>query len=178
LDPGREVSLGALLLAALLSAGCGVFADKSPKIRKGSMVRIHYTLEVDGKTIDDTRGRGPLEFQEGSGRVIQGLEEQVMGLSAGGEKTFTVPPEKGYGLRDPGAVRRLPLSRFGAQAAKLRPGESVRGTRGGRPATARVLALDRGYVTLDFNHPYAGKILTFKVKVIGVGPGGPSRRRT
>ena len=167
----------AAVIAVVLSAGCGIFGERAPKIRKGSMVRIHYTLEVDGQRIDATYGRGPVEFQEGSGRVVEGLEEQVLGLRAGGEKTIVVPPEKGYGLRDAGAVQRVPLSRFGNQAAKLRPGASIRGVRGGRLVSARVISVDRENATLDFNHPYAGKTLTFKVKVIDVGSAGAARRR-
>jgi len=168
---------GAALLAAFLWAGCGVFAERSPKIRKGSLVRIHYTLEVDGQRVDATYGRGPLEFQEGSGRVVEGLEEQILGLQAGGEKVVVVPPEKGYGPRDPAAVRRIPLSRFGAQAAKLRPGGSIRGLRGARVTSARVLSVDRESVTLDFNHPYAGKTLTFRVRVVDVGSARAARRK-
>jgi len=167
----------AAALAAFLLAGCGLFTQRAPKIRKGSLVRIHYTLEADGRPIDSTYAREPVEFQAGRGRLIEGLEAQVMGLKEGDEKTVVVAPEQGYGPRDQGAVQRLPLSRFGPRAAGLRPGMSVQGMRRGRLATARILSIDREEATLDFNHPYAGKTLVFKVKVVGVSSAKAARRR-
>lgn len=165
------------LASALLLAGCGWLGEKPRKIRKGSVVRLHYTLEVDGRTADSTYDRKPVEFEEGRGRLIEGLEEQVMGLKAGDEKTVVVPPEKGYGQRASSAVQRLPLERFGPHVWKLKPGVRVQGLRGGRLVSARVVSVADDGVTLDFNHPYAGKVMTFKVKIVDVAASKKARRK-
>jgi len=169
--------LAAVLLPCLLiAAGCGLL-EGTPKVRKGSLVKLHYVLEVDGKQADSTFGREPIEFRPGRGRLIEGLEEQVVGLKSGEEKTIVVPPEKAYGLPDGHAVKKVPLARFGAQVWKLKPGASVQGRRQGRLSVARVVSVDGRSVTLDFNHPYAGKTLTFKVKVVEVGATLSAKRR-
>jgi FKBP-type peptidyl-prolyl cis-trans isomerase 2 len=176
-DPGGAVRPLRLVLPVLLLAGCGLF-EGSPKVRKGSVVKIHYILEVDGRKVDSTYEREPIEFRPGRGRLIEGLEEGVLGLKAGEEKTITLTPDKGYGMPDRQAVQKVPLERFGAQVWKLKPGASVQGRRHGRLVTARVLAVDGKDATLDFNHPYAGKILTFKVKVVEVASARSARRRS
>lgn len=170
------MSLTPLPLCLLLAAGCGLF-ERAPKVRKGSLVKLHYVLEVDGRRADSTFEREPVEFRPGRGRLIEGLEEQVLGLKPGEEKTIVVPPEKAYGLPDSHAVQRVPLERFGSQVWKLKPGARVQGRRQGRLSVARVVSVDGKSATLDFNHPYAGKTLTFKVKVVEVGSTLSAKRR-
>ncbi|MFA6030327.1 MAG: peptidylprolyl isomerase [Elusimicrobiota bacterium] len=166
-----------VLLAAglLFFSGCGCFESGPPKARKGSWVKVEYSVEVDGREVDSTRGRGAVEFQTGKGKMLVGLEEGLYGLRAGEEKTLLLPPEKAYGLRDPAAVQRIPRARFGEQASQLRPGVNVQGLRNGRFVTARVVEADARDVALDFNHPYAGKTLKIRLKVLSVEP--PSRRK-
>lgn len=158
----------ALALCAVLSAGCGWFGPKQKRIRKGSMVKIHYTVSAGGTVLDSTLKREPMEYKQGSGKLVSGLEEQLLGLREGEEKTISVPPEKGYGLFDPEAIQNVPLERFGTQGRRLRKGVSVQGIRRGSLVKAKVLAVRDGNVMLDFNHPLSGKTLTFKVKVVEV----------
>lgn len=66
-------------------------------VSKGSKIKVEYVAKVDGKVVDKSEGNGPLEFTAGSGELIQGFDEAVMGMKLGEEKTVTVPPEKAYG---------------------------------------------------------------------------------
>ena len=161
----RLVSAG---LCAVLFSGCGWFGAKEKRVRKGSKVKVHYTVSAGGTILDSTLKREPMEYRQGSGKLITGLEEQLLGMKEGDERTLNVPPEKGYGLFDPEAVQNVPLARFGAQGRRLRKGMSVQGLRRGRLVKAKVLAVREGQVMLDFNHPLSGKTLTFKVKVVEV----------
>lgn len=156
------------LLAALFCLGaCDRLPFWKKPIADGSRVRIHYTLEVDGRKIDDSRGRGPLEFVHGSGKLVPGLAEQLAGLKAGDKKTLTVPPSKAYGERDPKALKTFPISSFRG-AAGVRPGAVVATRFEGRQVRAVVTAVTRTSVTLDFNHPLAGKELRYSVEILEV----------
>jgi FKBP-type peptidyl-prolyl cis-trans isomerase 2 len=152
-----------LLLASCLLASC-----KLGGIHAGSIVKITYTLSVDGKVVDERLDKGGYEYKAGTGQIPKGLDAGLRGLQAGDEKTVVVSPEEGYGLSDPAKIRRMGLSVFGAMAKELKVGAEVNGLMGGRTAAGRVTALDDKTVTLDFNHPLAGKTLTFKVKILGV----------
>ncbi|MDE1865148.1 MAG: FKBP-type peptidyl-prolyl cis-trans isomerase [Candidatus Micrarchaeota archaeon] len=66
-------------------------------VSKGTRVRVEYVAKVDGKVVDKSEGNGPLEFIAGTGEMIQGFDEAVLGMKLGQEKTVTVPPEKAYG---------------------------------------------------------------------------------
>lgn len=67
-------------------------------VEKGDMIAVEYVLRsTDGKVIDKSEGRGPLEFTVGGGEMIEGFDEAVVGMKLGEEKTVRVPPEKGYG---------------------------------------------------------------------------------
>ena len=143
-------------------------ACKAGGIQSGSLVKMEYTLTVDGKAVDSSAAAGPYEFRAGAGQIVTGLEEGLLGLRSGQEKTLTVPPLKGYGVHDLAAVQKIALASFGALAKDLKIGSSVQGLSGGKPATGRVISVDSGTATLDFNHPLAGKTLVFKVKILSV----------
>lgn len=136
-------------------------------ITKGSKVSFHYTLKVEGEIVDTSSGQDPLLYEHGSGQMIPGLEENVEGLKQGDQKNFSVDPEKGYGHIDPQAVQKLPLTAFKDQGV-LKVGEVVAGKIGDQPFQAKVIQIDEKEVTLDLNHPLAGKILDFEVQIITV----------
>ena len=136
-------------------------------IKKGSTVRIHYTLKVDDQTIDSSEERGPITFVQGEGQLIPGVEKQMEGLEAGDKREFTVPPEEGYGAPDPEAVHQVPREAFG-DADKLSVGDMVTGEVGGRNFRARVSDVGPEDITLDLNHPLAGKTLQFSIEVLDI----------
>ena len=133
-------------------------------IKEGSKVKFDYTLTVDGKTADTSAGRGPLEYVHGAGHIIPGLEEELTGMKVGDKKTVKVSPEKGYGKVLPEAIRRVPKEAIGG-AENLKVGDMVGASNEGHTFRAVVKEITDKEVVLDFNHPLAGKDLTFDVEI-------------
>lgn len=137
-------------------------------IQNGSTVSIDYTLTVDGKVVDSSQGRGPLKYVQGGGQIIPGLEHALAGLAPGDKKQVTVNPEDGYGAVNPEALIKVAKAQVPAEA---QVGQTLRGTnRDGKPFIARVQSIEADMVTLDFNHPLAGKTLRFDISVVDVSP--------
>ncbi len=133
-------------------------------IKHGSKVSFHYTLMVEGQVVDSSFGEDPLLYEQGLGQVIPGLEEALEGLKVGDKKAFVVAAEKGYGLHNPEAVEKIPRQAF-KDSDLLKVGEIVTGEVGDQPFQATVLDLNEEEVTLDLNHPLAGKELHFEVEI-------------
>jgi len=136
-------------------------------IQNGSKVSIHYTLTVEGEVVDTSQGNPPLEYVHGQGQIIPGLEEALIGLKSGDKKNAVVAPEKGYGPRFDQAVQKIPASSF-PQKDSLKVGDMVSGQVSGKPFQGKVVEVTDADVTLDMNHPLAGKELHFDVEVLSV----------
>ncbi|GIW39429.1 MAG: peptidyl-prolyl cis-trans isomerase [Candidatus Binatia bacterium] len=137
-------------------------------IEEGSRVRIHYTLSVDGEIIESSVGQEPFEYIHGTGQIVPGLEEQLAGLEPGDKKEIDVPPEKGYGEFDRSAVQRVPRAAF-RDPEELEVGDVVTGEIRGQRFQATVAEVGPEEITLDLNHPLAGKTLHFSIEVVSVG---------
>ena len=139
-------------------------------IKKGSKVTIHYTLTVDGHVVDSSQGNDPLTYTQGGGDIIPGLEEQLVGLAKGDKKTVTVSPDKGYGQPNPNAIQTVAKTSFqdSDNSKELKAGDVVTGHMGDQRFQAIIVSVDKDTVTLDLNHPLAGKTLTFAIEVIEV----------
>ena len=133
-------------------------------IKEGSNVKFDYTLTVDGTVRDSSAGRGPLEYTQGAGQIIPGLEEAMEGLNVGDKKTVTIAAEKAYGPVLEEAVKRVSKDAI-SNADQLKPGDMVGASNEGHTFRAVVKEITDTEVTLDFNHPLAGKDLTFDVEV-------------
>ncbi len=137
-------------------------------IEKNRVVSLHYTLrDEQGAVLDASSRRGPLNYLHGKSNIIPGLEEALAGKSVGDKLDVTVPPEKGYGQRDDRLVQIVPRNKF-SEVSELTPGMQVRasGPQGARLVT--VVRVERDFVTLDGNHPLAGRTLHFSVEVAEV----------
>ncbi|NTV95001.1 MAG: peptidylprolyl isomerase [Thiobacillus sp.] len=140
-----------------------------PVVAPGTEVRIDYTALADNRVIDSTAEGGPVSFVVGAGTMMPGLEVALLGMAAGEEKTFEVAARDAYGEADPGAVKRVPLSILPPDL-KPQPGMELEVRAGGGDLMKAVVkAVEGDRVVLDFNHPLAGKSLTFKVKLLSVG---------
>lgn len=140
------------------------------KIEKGSTIKVHYTGTLeDGKVFDTSEGKDPLEFTVGEGKIIKGFDEGVMGMGIGEEKDITIKPEEAYGNREEKLVQQVPKEMFGENKDKLKTGAML-GLKdpNGQVINAIVANIADDKVTLDMNHPLAGKTLKFKVKVVEV----------
>ncbi len=141
--------------------------SREPVVQPGSRVRMHYSVLIDGRVVEG-RGEntGPWEFTQGAGEVLPGVDAAVLGLKAGEERALDIPAESAYGLRDPGGVRRVVRSAFGGM--DLEPGMKIDGMQHGRARSATVVAVGSAAVTLDFNHPRAGKAVRVRFKILEV----------
>lgn len=136
----------------------------------GSTVAFHYTGTLsDGSVFDSSEGRDPLSFTMGQGQIIPGLEAAVEGMSAGEEKTVTVASDQAYGERDPNAMQQIPRDQI-PDNIPTEPGTQLQmQAPNGQAIPVVVAETTDTHVTLDANHPLAGKDLTFAVKIVSVG---------
>lgn len=136
-------------------------------IRKYTMVSIHYTLrDRDGKLLDSTRGSGvPLQYLHGSGDLLPGLEEELEGRSVGDTLEIRLPPQRAFGLVDPTLKQTVPIELF--EGTELQVG-TVLNSGSDNYQIRTVIEINGNQVTLDANHPMAGKILYFDVEVMSV----------
>jgi FKBP-type peptidyl-prolyl cis-trans isomerase SlyD len=130
-------------------------------------VTITYTLrDEEGAVLDSTEGRDPLTYLHGAGNLVPGVEEALAGKSPGDEIKVTVPPEKGYGTREEGNIRNVPVRKL--PDGRIQPGATVQLNTNHGPVIAVVKAVKGDYATIDLNHPLAGKTLRFELQVVEV----------
>ncbi len=144
---------------------------KSRKLaRDGDTVRVHYTGTLEDGTICLTStGRAPLQFTIGRRRLIAGIEEAVVGMHIGETRTITVQPQDGFGKRQDGMLITVDRKRVQTGLAP-RIGQRVWATcASGRKMSVTVVEVSRTKVTLDTNHPLAGKHITFEIRLVGIG---------
>ena len=162
-------TLGALLLIAGAAHAQQQEKAPGPTIEDGSTVRIEYTLKDEsGQVLDTNKGREPLSYKQGGQQIIPGLENALKGMRAGQEKKISIKPEEGYGPLDPKAQIEVPKEAI-PPAAKV--GDRLQGrTPTGQPQVVRVKEVKEKTVVLDTNHPLAGMILHFDIKIVAVQP--------
>jgi FKBP-type peptidyl-prolyl cis-trans isomerase SlyD len=165
----NKLALAVLSAGFLSLSGCSKTASGPAVIGAGATVKLNYTLTVENKVVDASAGRGPLTYVQGSGQIIPGLEEQLVGLKAGDKKQVVVSPEKGYGIIDPKAFTKVPRKAF-KDTSKMKVGSVVSGQKGGQQFQAVISAIGPTEITLDLNHPLAGKTLNFNIEVLDVQP--------
>ena len=139
------------------------------KPRIGDTVKVHYTGTLDDGTVfDSSIEREPLEFTTGRGKVLLDFEQVVLNLSPGESRTIIIPAAKAYGLHCAEMLLEVPKNKL-PEGLKPDPGEMVEMThRDGRKIIARVTDISESSVTLDGNHPLAGKDLTFEIQLVGI----------
>ncbi len=138
------------------------------KAAKGRKVAVHYRGTLDnGEEFDSSAERDPLEFVVGEGDLIPGFEKALMGMEPGQEKTVTLDPEDAYGPYEDQLVVEGPRNSFPEGDIHLGQSFTVH-LKGGQEAVGRVVRVEGETVALDFNHPLAGKRLTFHLRVVSV----------
>ncbi|QJD80585.1 FKBP-type peptidyl-prolyl cis-trans isomerase [Spirosoma rhododendri] len=137
--------------------------------KSGDTVQVHYkgTL-TDGTVFDSSEGRSPLEFTVGSGQVIKGFDDGVLGMSEGDKKTINIPVEDAYGPANEEMIFTLNRSDI-PEDIPLEVGMTLNMHEDGNPRPIPVIVrkLDDTSVTLDANHPLAGQDLVFEVELVG-----------
>jgi len=142
----------------------------STTIHDDVSVEMQYTLTADNKVVDSTEGREPFKYVHGKGQIIPGLEKQLVGMHVGDTKDITVSSEEGYGPVDPSAFVEVPKTQL-PKEVKPEVGLILRGVDpDGHQFRATIHEIKDQTVTLDLNHPLAGKTLMFKVKILNISP--------
>lgn len=139
------------------------------EIKSGDTVRIHYkgTLD-DGSVFDSSEGRDPLEFTVGSGMVIVGLDKALPGMSVGEKKSVLAVADEAYGPHNPEAKQDIPRDNVPPEIP-LEVGLQLQmQSPSGQVVPVVVAAVSEETVTLDANHPLAGKDLTFDIEIVSI----------
>jgi len=132
------------------------------------VVSLDYTLMVDNQVIDSSRDTEPIEFLQGYGNIIPGLERELYGMKPGESKSIEVLPKDGYGERDPEAVIDIPRIEFPEDIPLQEGLELQMQNVDGDVLNAVILEVNGDNVKLDFNHPLAGRSLLFDVTVVAL----------
>ncbi len=143
----------------------------SDTIIDNMVVTLDYTMLVDEEILESTDDGEPIEFIQGIGQVIPGLETALYGMKVSEKKTVVIEPEDAYGDYDPESLEIAEKEEFSEEIPldvgtflDLRDDEE-------NVLSAQIIEEDEDTVTLDFNHPLAGKTLTFEITVSALRPG-------
>lgn len=151
--------------AAMCAAEIGDQMTEKEKVDDGQVVSMHYTLHVDGEMVDSSQGSEPLQFIQGMGHIIPGLEHELYEMQVGESKKVSVAPRDGYGEVDSAAFMDVPRDSFPAEIP-LEVGTQLElKDKSGHPSMARIESVTDENVRLDMNHPLAGKQLDFDVTI-------------
>jgi peptidylprolyl isomerase len=138
-------------------------------VENGKYVSVEYTGTLsDGEVFDSNVGRRPMEILMGAGQLIPGFESQLQGMALAEKKSFTVTPEEAYGQKDDRLMQSVSRSevppdmdiRVGMVVGFMAPD--------GHKVPARIVQMDDEKLTVDLNHPLAGKSLTFEIAIVGI----------
>jgi len=144
-------------------------AGRMAGAKRGDTVRVHFTGRLEDGTVFDTSAeRGPYEFTIGESRIVPGFAQAVIGMKPGESKTVEIPAKKAYGLHRKEMIAVIERSKL---AAHLNPeiGQRLRIDQAdGQEIPATVIKVSASSVTLDANHPLAGKNLTFDIELLEI----------
>lgn len=171
-----RVVRGAVWLAVAFGRPCLFIPNEMQRERthmtkpeKGDVVRIHYTGRLeDGTQFDSSEGRDPLQFELGTGQIIAGLDRQIAEMDEGAKETLTIPAAEAYGEHRPEQVQSLPRTAIPSEIDP-QPGMQLQATtQTGQPVPIVVTEVGDDTVTVDANHPLAGRDLVFDVELVEI----------
>ena len=139
------------------------------KVEKGLFVKVNYTGTLEnGEVFDTNLDSHPFEVEVGAGKVIRGFEDALLGMAQKEKKTFTLPPEEAYGHRKDDLEQSFNRSElpkgFDPQVGQV----LVLSNPSGGQIPATVTRADAEGITVDLNHPMAGKSLTFEIEILEI----------
>ena len=135
-------------------------------IKEGSKVKLHYTGKFEDQNVfDSSVGREPLEFTVGEGMLIPGFERGVIGMETGNDKTIEIEPEQGYGELREDLLQEVDITQLpeGVKVGDVLSAETPAG-----PINVVVKEINDNKVTVDANHPLAGKKLIFELEIVEI----------
>ena len=162
----RKKIIIAVMLLLIMQIGFARGEDKV--IGAGKTVKFDYSLKVDGKVIDSSEGKEPLEYVQGQGMIIPGLEKQLEGLKVGDQKTISVAAADAYGEVNEQLFKEFPKDMI-AEGINPQVGQMLQlQDNQGRVIPAMVAEVKEDTVLLNFNHPLAGQDLVFDVSIVDI----------
>lgn len=160
--------IAVLLLAAILIPGCSGALGPG-QANYGDLVKVDYTVKLqDGTVFDTSIGKTPLEFTLGSDKIISGFTKAVLGMRVGETKTVTIPPDDAYGSSHEELIVEVPRSEIRAGVIPEVGMEMQQVAEDGSVITAVITEMTPTTVTLDANHPLAGKEITVDIKLLSI----------
>ncbi|NLO79197.1 MAG: peptidylprolyl isomerase [Xanthomonadaceae bacterium] len=143
------------------------------QVAKDKVVSIDYTLtDDDGSVLDTSNGRAPLAYLHGAGNIIPGLEKALEGKQVGDQLTVRIPPAEAYGERDEALTQVVPMELFQG-VDRVEPGMRFQAQTSAGIQVVTVSKVEGDEVTIDGNHPLAGKPLNFEVSVVDIRDATP-----
>lgn len=145
--------------------------DFNVPVSEGTRVFLNFSVSLeDGSEVDSNFGGDAVDFAVGDGSLLPGFERRIFGMSAGERQMFEVPPEDAFGQPNENNLQRLPLGQFDDDI-ELEIGLvfSFADAAGGE-LPGMIISFDDKEVTVDFNHPLAGRTILFDVLIHRVEP--------
>ncbi|MBU0614616.1 MAG: peptidylprolyl isomerase [Nanoarchaeota archaeon] len=141
-------------------------------VKKGDKLKVDYTGKLDDGTVFDTSTHGdhshPLEFEAGSGQVIKGFDDAVMGMEKDEEKEFKIECKNAYGEHNASLIQKVPKDKFPKGQEPKAGMHLMLQSPEGQQIPAKITEVTDKEVTIDLNHPLAGKNLNFKIKIVDI----------
>jgi FKBP-type peptidyl-prolyl cis-trans isomerase 2 len=163
------VKKSSFVIAVVLMIGVMMVGCNAPQAKNGDTVQVNYTGKLaDGTVFDSSIGREPLEFTMGAGQMIPGFEKAVFGMKVGEKKTVTIPASEAYGPHRDDLIVEVPRERL-ASGQTPEVGQQLRIERpDGGTSIFPIIGVSDNTVTIDANHPLAGKDLTFEIELVKI----------
>lgn len=165
MNPRSQIPASIAVRENLASPGPGGVRSRMVKIEKGNRVRIKVLLEVEG---GDVIEQSAVEYFQGAGTMLPGLEEVLEGLAVGAKRDGTIPPERAFGAAQHQHPKVIPRSEFPAEV-ELAPGaEFAAKGANGQDVLLRVEEIGDGQVHAKLLHPLHDKTIRYEVEVLSV----------
>jgi FKBP-type peptidyl-prolyl cis-trans isomerase 2 len=139
-------------------------------VKKGDNIKVEYTGTFeDGEVFDSSEKHGKsLEFEVGAGQMIKGFDEAVIGMEKDEKKEIKLQPTDAYGETKPELVQSFPKEQFPAEHEPTVGMMLMLNAPDGMQIPARITEVKDKEVTIDMNHPLAGRTLNFTLKVVDI----------
>ena len=164
----KRTILSLIVLIVILLSGCA----SQQAVKAGDQVKVEYVGTFDDGTVFDSSEKHgqPLEFQAGVGQMISGFDNAVVGMKVGEEKNIRLQPAEAYGEHDPQLVQKVSRDQMPEESEPEVGMMIAVNTPDGMQLPATITEITEEEITLDLNHPMAGKVLNFNIKVVDIVP--------
>ncbi|HEY1112187.1 MAG TPA: peptidylprolyl isomerase [Chitinophagaceae bacterium] len=141
------------------------------QVKSGDKVKVHYHGKLrSGETFDSSQGREPLEFTVGSGQVIKGFDQGVMGMQVGDKRTIEIEVQDAYGAKQDEMIIEFPKNQFPPDMKPEAGMQLMMNNGAGQSFPVTVTEVKEESVILDANHPLSGQDLIFDIELVEIVP--------